>query len=170
MIDAALEADVILYCLPPKTTHRLQPCDVGAFSPLKRAWNGCCDKVLTETGEQLQAKDVVREYLVARAETFKEQTVKQAWLKSGIGVDESGMRPVCKPSIFTAADFAPSVSTSTQLHLPEGYPFDLTHGTQEKSTDSDSDSEFDNSDCGDAEYYQERAIRYKEQRDATRVQ
>nr|CAI5848360.1 unnamed protein product [Callosobruchus analis] len=29
---------IILYCLPPNTTHILQPADVSVFKPLKTEW------------------------------------------------------------------------------------------------------------------------------------
>lgn len=125
MIDLAIAANVILYELPPHTTHRLQPCDVGAFGPLKREWNKRCQLILEETGEQMQAKDVVREYLIARSIAFKPETIRQAFFKSGIQKDAVG-NPWCNIDRFTAADFAPSISTSTQLHLSEGFPED--HG------------------------------------------
>jgi hypothetical protein len=63
MIDAAWKSNVILFCLPPHTTHKLQPCDVGAFSPLKCAWEARCDVYLQENGIPLQAHDVVQEYM-----------------------------------------------------------------------------------------------------------
>src|SRR6266481_2985844 len=34
----AASPPVILYCLPPKTTHKLQLLDVGVFGPLQNAW------------------------------------------------------------------------------------------------------------------------------------
>ena len=52
----AAEEQVIVFCLPPNTTHLLQPLDKGAFGPLKTYWNEECQyymsknpgKVLTE--------------------------------------------------------------------------------------------------------------------------
>ena len=35
IIDLARENDVILFCLPPHTTHALQPLDVSVFKSLK---------------------------------------------------------------------------------------------------------------------------------------
>ena len=35
VIDLACENDVILFCLPPHTTHALQPLDVSVFKSLK---------------------------------------------------------------------------------------------------------------------------------------
>ena len=35
VIDLAREKNVILFCLPPHTTHALQPLDVAVFKSLK---------------------------------------------------------------------------------------------------------------------------------------
>ncbi|KIY50023.1 hypothetical protein FISHEDRAFT_8527, partial [Fistulina hepatica ATCC 64428] len=120
LVELAVANNVILYMLPPHTTHRLQPCDVEAFGPLKREWQYQCDKVYEETHEVLKSRDVVQQYLIARRHVFKPGTIKQAWNKSGI--DVMGTHPRTNPSIFTAADFAPSISSSTQLHLPSSFP------------------------------------------------
>ncbi|XP_057297609.1 uncharacterized protein LOC130628645 [Hydractinia symbiolongicarpus] len=45
LIDAARENQVILYCLPPHTTHVLQPLDVGLYSPLKTYFSRITDKI-----------------------------------------------------------------------------------------------------------------------------
>ena len=37
LVKAALENDIILVCLPPNTSHALQPLDVGVFNPVKTA-------------------------------------------------------------------------------------------------------------------------------------
>jgi DDE superfamily endonuclease len=37
-LSYAEKKQIHLVCLPPHTTHALQPCDVGVFSPLSRAW------------------------------------------------------------------------------------------------------------------------------------
>ena len=37
-INIARDYNIILFCLPPHTTHRLQPLDVGCFGPLQIAW------------------------------------------------------------------------------------------------------------------------------------
>lgn len=38
VIALSREHNVLLYCLPPHTTHKLQPLDVGVFGPFQRAW------------------------------------------------------------------------------------------------------------------------------------
>jgi hypothetical protein len=115
MIDIAHENNIHILELPPHTTHRLQPLDVGVFGPFQRAWIERCDEVVEDTGEEILVKDFIKEYLAVRKATFKPETIQAAWRKSGcypINVD-----------IFSASDYAPSVpfSTSTPL-LPPSYP------------------------------------------------
>ena len=35
-IEYCLDNSIIVYCLPPHSTHLLQPLDVGLFSPLQK--------------------------------------------------------------------------------------------------------------------------------------
>ena len=42
MITVAAEEKIILFTLPPNTTHLSQPLDKGPFSPLKTAWKQVC--------------------------------------------------------------------------------------------------------------------------------
>ena len=38
LVQYAKEKDVILFCLPPHTTHESQPLDISVFKPLKQNW------------------------------------------------------------------------------------------------------------------------------------
>ncbi len=38
VIELAVEKSIEIICLPPHSTHALQPLDVAVFSPAKRAW------------------------------------------------------------------------------------------------------------------------------------
>ena len=42
VVRKAAKSGVILFCLPPHTTHLAQPLDRACFSPLKAAWNAEC--------------------------------------------------------------------------------------------------------------------------------
>ena len=48
LIRFAKANDIILFCLPPHTTHVTQPLDVSVFKPLKVNWQECCHKFLQE--------------------------------------------------------------------------------------------------------------------------
>ena len=47
IIRLAAKHQVILFALPPNTTHISQPLDKGCFSPLKEAWKQVCHNFLT---------------------------------------------------------------------------------------------------------------------------
>ena len=44
VLRIAAEEDIILFCLPPHTTHLLQPLDNGVFSSLKGHWREECER------------------------------------------------------------------------------------------------------------------------------
>ena len=117
--EAADTAGIHLFCIPPHTSHRLQPLDVGVFGPLQRVWQKRCLRFLEETGQGISRQNVVKEYMAARTESMKEETILSAWTKSGI-------RPL-NPQVFTEEDFAPSYASSINPPLP--VPFlDLADG------------------------------------------
>lgn len=82
--EAAEKAKIHLFCIPPHTSHRLQPLDVGVFGPLQRAWQKRCLAVLEETGEIITRQNVVKEYMAARTQSVNEELVISAWRRSGI--------------------------------------------------------------------------------------
>ena len=46
VIRKAAEEQVVVFCLPPHTTHETQPLDKGPFSPLKSYWREACRQFL----------------------------------------------------------------------------------------------------------------------------
>ena len=114
MRDLGLLHNIHLYCLPPHTTHKLQPLDVGVFGPLENEWLDYCIEAVGEEGLLIDRHEFVRAYLTVRARSITEAVIKGAWKNTGISP--------YNPNIFTDADFAPSHSTSTQVHLPPSYP------------------------------------------------
>jgi DDE superfamily endonuclease len=47
-IEFCLENNIILRRIPSHTSHKLQPCDVGVFSPLKTAYRGLVERLYEE--------------------------------------------------------------------------------------------------------------------------
>ena len=41
-VNRAAEEHVIVFCLPPHSTHKTQPLDKGVFGPLKKSWQEVC--------------------------------------------------------------------------------------------------------------------------------
>ena len=117
--ELALTHNIHLFCLPAHTTHKLQPLDVGIFGPLGNAFSKRCDKVLDDTGEEIPTRNFIHEYMQARDDAFKPKTIKTAFKNSGI-------RPL-NPAIFTEEDYAPSIMSSTEVHVPPSYPQAVFH-------------------------------------------
>lgn len=114
LVELAVQHNIILFCLPPHTTHKLQPLDVGVFGPFSTAFLQRCDEIVDETGEEMPRENFVKEYMGVRRVTFKPSTIKKAW-------EKSGMWPI-NPDIFQDEDYAPSTTTSTTAsHLPPSF-------------------------------------------------
>jgi hypothetical protein len=142
----AMANNIHILCLPPHTTHCLQPLNVGIFGLLGNAFSRCCDEVLQETGEEILIQDFVKEYMHACTDAFKSETIKKAFKNSGICT--------LKPDVFTDVDYAPSIPSLIHAHTPPSYPMIPTLLTpQNHATDdnSDHDSNPDESDSDDSD-------------------
>ena len=62
MCTLAFDNSIILYSLPPKTTHKLQPLDVGIFGPLQVAWTKHCETHAIQR-DLITQYNVVSEYM-----------------------------------------------------------------------------------------------------------
>ena len=58
LIRRARGNNILLLCLPPNTTHLLQPLDVGVFAPMKSAWRAILKRYKLETKGQQVGKEV----------------------------------------------------------------------------------------------------------------
>lgn len=114
MADAGLAHHVYVFCLPPHTTHKLQPLDVGCFGFLSRKWLERCEEVVENTGRTILKSDFVREYMAVRRRTMTPEVILGAWRRTGLMPFNS--------AIFTEKDFAPSYATSTQVYTPPSFP------------------------------------------------
>ncbi|KIK65037.1 hypothetical protein GYMLUDRAFT_145703, partial [Collybiopsis luxurians FD-317 M1] len=85
-LNLAADNNVIVFCLPPHTTHHLQPCDVGAFGPLKQSWQEMLQKYYDKHGCFIPICNVIKVYIQACTQDFKGETIQAAWNKSGIDV------------------------------------------------------------------------------------
>jgi hypothetical protein len=93
-IHLAQENNIILLCLPPDMTHKLQPLDVGVFGPFQHAWIEHCDKIVEDTGEEMPKSDFIKEYMAVWQECFEERTILQAWKKSSDMADTVSIKEI----------------------------------------------------------------------------
>ena len=76
---------IILLCLPPYTTHLLQPLDVGVFTPLAIAYKSRVQKA-TRLGASysIDKTDFLELYIKARTEAITKDIIQKSWLASGL--------------------------------------------------------------------------------------
>ena len=99
---------IIVMILPPHSTHRLQPLDVGLFSPLATAYSKKLNEMMTESrGMVSMSKGMVLPiFRAAWDRSFTEKNIQSASAKPGIfPVDSSTLLNVLQPSP-TAASLA----------------------------------------------------------------
>ncbi|EGN98067.1 hypothetical protein SERLA73DRAFT_123464 [Serpula lacrymans var. lacrymans S7.3] len=111
----AYEHSIIIYRLPSKTTHKLQPLDVVVFAPVGRSWSSHTSRLAIE-GIKINCYNIVPEYLSIR-HIITPELIRTAF-------KETGIYPF-NPNVFTEGDFAPSQVTSTSAHFPDSYPSDV---------------------------------------------
>lgn len=79
------ENGILLYRLPPHSSHILQPLDVGVFSPLKHEWQYAVAKFQQENiGMLVDKRNFARIFNEAYQRTIKLATIVNAFKRSGI--------------------------------------------------------------------------------------
>jgi len=101
--------NIVVLCLPPHTTHRLQPCDVGVFGPLSNAWKTEVQKCFLQ-GESVNRYNLIELYSKARLVSFKPSTIQAAFRTTGI-------YPFNRNALPKEA-YLPAEATTTKMNLP----------------------------------------------------
>ena len=84
LIRAARQSNVHLLCLPPNTTHILQPLDVGAFSPLKNSWRKILKLYKLQTKGQKATKETFPSLIAQLWESLKPEHCKGGFRGAGL--------------------------------------------------------------------------------------
>src|SRR6266536_2884336 len=85
-VNWADEHDIILLILPPHTTHRLQPLDVGMFQPLSTNYSIELDEMINESGGRVTMSKAFFWPMFKRSwdKAFTKKNIQSAFCKSGI--------------------------------------------------------------------------------------
>jgi hypothetical protein len=83
-IAFCLDRNIDLVCLPPHTSHLLQPLDVGIFSPLKRAFSAEIEKLFRLDTRRVPRIEWTEAYITARAKAFTSRNIESLFRASGI--------------------------------------------------------------------------------------
>jgi hypothetical protein len=118
--DFAERHKIVVVCLPPHTTHALQPCDVGVFGPLASSWKSEVSK-MSRDNEPICKTNLVSVYARCRGRAMRSITIQHAWQKTGIwplnpaAIPETAYEPAL---ITTTAPAQPIPTTTSALLRP----------------------------------------------------
>ena len=108
-LTAAEKTWIIILCLPPHTTHVLQPCDVGVFSPLATFYKKEVMNI-SRHNIRIEKTNFLDIYAKARKQAFKISTISTAFRKCGLWPYNS--------EIFSDVVFAPALNMTIQSAQP----------------------------------------------------
>ena len=84
-IELAARDRVIIFCLPPNTTHLLQPLDKGVFGPLKTHWNlACHDFMRKNPGQVITEYSFMKVFYEAFYDATTPRNITSAFRTTGI--------------------------------------------------------------------------------------
>jgi len=84
LLQFCFEHNIILCRLPSHTSHKLQPCDVGVFGPLKMAYREQVEQLYRGGANTITKAHFPLLYARARHTAFTVRNVKSSWSKTGL--------------------------------------------------------------------------------------
>jgi hypothetical protein len=84
LMKYCFEHNIILYRLPSHTSHKLQPCDVGVFGPLKTAYREQVKQLYCGGANTVGKQHFTLLYDRARNLAFISRNIKSGWSKTGL--------------------------------------------------------------------------------------
>ena len=76
--------NITLCRLPSHTSHKLQPCDVGVFGPLKTAYREQVEQLFRGGANTIGKQHFALLYDRARTTAFTAESIRSAWRKAGL--------------------------------------------------------------------------------------
>jgi DDE superfamily endonuclease len=78
------ENNIILCRIPSHTSHKLQPCDVGVFGPLKAAYREQVERLYRGGSNTVGKQHFTSLYSPAREKALTRRNIKSGWAKAGL--------------------------------------------------------------------------------------
>jgi hypothetical protein len=83
-LEFCFENNIILCRLPSHTSHKLQPCDVGVFAPLKAAYRDEAERLFQGGANTVGKQHFTSLYSPAREKAFTKRNITKAWAACGL--------------------------------------------------------------------------------------
>jgi hypothetical protein len=84
ILEFCFENNIILYRLPSHTSHKLQPCDVRVFGPLKAAYHDQVEVLYRSGVDTVRKEHFTSLCSPARKRALTPKNIKAAWAASGL--------------------------------------------------------------------------------------
>jgi hypothetical protein len=84
VLEFCLENNIILCRLPSHTSHKLQPCDVGPFAPLKTAYRDQVERLNRGGIENIGKEHFTALYKPARDSALTKRNIQAGWAATGL--------------------------------------------------------------------------------------
>jgi hypothetical protein len=105
------ENAIVCLCMPPHTSHLLQPLDVGVFGPLKRSYGKLVEGLMVAGNNHIDKQDFLHLYPAARAQVFTTSNICS-------GFAGAGLKPLDQDRVLEKITF--QLRTPTPPLLVEG--------------------------------------------------
>jgi len=105
LIEFAEKNGILLYCLPPHSSHLLQPLDVSVFGPLKVGWKRVASTFTHVSGRPVNFHNFARLFKIAWHTSITSSVIAGGFKRSGIypfarsAVVSGQKNPPAKPDI-----------------------------------------------------------------------
>ncbi|RJE26016.1 hypothetical protein PHISCL_01618 [Aspergillus sclerotialis] len=109
--DFCKENAIICLCMPPHTSHLLQPLDIGVFGPLKRAYGKLVERMMVAGNNHIDKEDFLYLYPPAREAVFLPRNIFN-------GFAGAGLKPLNQDRVLEKVTF--QLRTPTPPLLVEG--------------------------------------------------
>lgn len=105
-----LNHSIIVLCMPPHSSHLLQPLDVGCFAVLKRSYGSLVEQKMGLGVNHIDKLEFLPLYQQARAQALSESNIKSSFRATGL----MPLNPDAVLSLLPAQYQTPSPTLSTQ--------------------------------------------------------
>jgi hypothetical protein len=119
------EHSIITLCMPPHSSHLLQPCDVSFFAVLKRLYGQQIQGYIRKGTHHIDKQDFLEAYLIARTEAATTANIQSGFAATGL-VPHDPERVLSKLCTQLKTPTPPS---SSHAQAPQPWQFQTPHDT-----------------------------------------
>jgi hypothetical protein len=126
ILEFCFDNNIILCRLPSHTSHKLQPCDVGVFAPLKSSYRERAERLWQAGTNKIGLEHFTSLYSPARESAFTKRNITAAWAACGLfpfnpeRVLRHTPKPLAQPTVPNSDEVnaGPGPQDEEVLHTP----------------------------------------------------